>query len=129
MCGPGLFPAHSRDRIRQGWSARRIQQTEYTRVLLLWAGPSLGEPTDGHELWSNSQSVDVQRYGGIVDRVLLRSIGAYLKRLGYSAVEFQEAFTQTINDFRGSHFSIPAGGPDANVTTGPASASTAKGNR
>ncbi|MEK6467266.1 hypothetical protein [Pseudonocardia alni] len=47
--------------------------------------------------------------------MLLRSIGAHLGRLGYSAVEFQEAFTQTINYLRGSPFSNSAVGPDARV--------------
>lgn len=124
------FPATIPDRIRQCWSARRIPQTEGTLVPDRYgAGPSLRELAVGDEFRNYFQGTDVQRYGEIVDRVLLRSIGAHLERLGYSAVEFQEAFTQTINDFRGSHFSNSAVGPDAKVTTGPAAASATKGNR
>lgn len=130
LAGLALFPATIPDRIRQCWSARRLPQRHDELVPDRYgAGPSLREMAIGEEFRTYYQGTDVLRYGEIVDRVLLRSVGAHLETLGYSAVEFQEAFTQTINDFRGSHFSNSAVGPDAKVTNGPAPAAQTKGKR
>ena len=113
-----LLPASIPERIRGFFGAQPIRQRPGEIVPDRYgAAHSLRElASDVTRFRTYYQKADAFRYQEIIDRILLRSIGAYLEEHGYSAVEFQRAFSQTIYDYRGAAISNSAMGPNSRTT-------------
>ncbi|MGH3569700.1 MAG: hypothetical protein ACRDRH_27545 [Pseudonocardia sp.] len=79
------------------------------------AGKSLRELAAADDVQTYFQEVDVVRYVKILDAALIRAVGDYLQKQGYSVVEFQRQARAATYDLRGANVQGTTFGKGASV--------------